>query len=150
MIKQLAALSLLIILSGQAQALTLDEKIVAQTILAEARGEGRAGMYSVACAIRVRAEIREISPRAVCLQPKQFSCWNDGDPNKKQMESFLRLPQAKYALLLARNMHKLNTRFIGRADHYMTVELWKTNRVKWARGQKPVAFAGGHVFFRLY
>ncbi len=132
-----------------ASALTDDETIVAQTILAEARGEGRAGMYAVAACIKVRAEKRKLTYRQVCLQPKQFSCWNAGDPNRAKMDTFLKLPQAKYAILLAGNMDKLNTKFIGHADHYMTIALWKTGRVKWARGHKPVAFAGSHVFFRL-
>jgi N-acetylmuramoyl-L-alanine amidase len=136
--------------SAIAEQLTKEQEIVAKTILAEARGEGRAGMYSVACCLKIRAERRNRSLTRVCLQPYQFSCWNVGDPNRNKMDSFLKLPQAKYAILLAKNMGKLNTKFIGRADHYMTVKLWKTNRIKWARGEKPVAFAGNHVFFRLY
>lgn len=126
-----------------------DKIIVAKTILAEARGEGRAGMYAVAACIKVRAKNRGLSYAQVCLQPYQFSCWNANDPNRSKMDSFLKLPQAGYAMLLAENMHKLNTKFIGNADHYMTIKLWKTGRVKWARGQKPVAYAGTHVFFRL-
>jgi len=126
-----------------------DKEIVAQTILAEARGDGRAGMYAVAACIKVRAEKRKLTHAQVCLQPKQFSCWNVSDPNRKKMESFLGLPQAGYALMLAGNMDKVNTKFIGGADHYMTVKLWRTGRVKWARGYKPVAFVGCHAFFKI-
>lgn len=126
-----------------------DSRIVAQTILAEARGDGRAGMYAVAACIKVRAEKRKLTHAQVCLQPKQFSCWNANDPNRRKMHSFLSLPQAEYALMLANNMDKVNTKFIGGADHYMTVKLWKTGRVKWARGHKPVAFAGCHAFFKI-
>ena len=126
-----------------------DKIVVAQTILAEARGEGRSGMYAVAACIKVRAKNRGLTYAQVCLQPYQFSCWNANDPNRSQMRRFLTLPQAEYALLLAGNMEKVNTKFIGHADHYMTIKLWKTGRVRWARGQKPVAYAGGHVFFRL-
>jgi N-acetylmuramoyl-L-alanine amidase len=143
-------LILLFLLLAQAiQSKGSEQRIVAQTILAEARGDGRAGMYAVACCIKVRAQKRKLSFSQVCLQPKQFSCWNVGDPNRKKMNVFLTLPQAEYALHLARNMDKLNTKFIGNADHYMTVKLWKTGKVKWARGKKPVAFAGTHAFFRL-
>ena len=53
-------------------------RIVALTLLAEARGEGAVGMYAVGCVIRNRARERHISMAAVCLQPKQFSCWNAG------------------------------------------------------------------------
>ena len=37
--------------SLQAQELTREQDIIAQTILGEARGEGKAGMYAVACVI---------------------------------------------------------------------------------------------------
>ena len=140
---------LFFILAQAIQSKGSEQRIVAQTILAEARGDGRAGMYAVAACIKVRAQKRKLSFSQVCLQPYQFSCWNANDPNRKKMNTFLTLPQAEYALHLARNMDKLNTKFIGNADHYMTVRLWKTNRVKWARGKKPVAFAGSHAFFRL-
>jgi spore germination cell wall hydrolase CwlJ-like protein len=126
-----------------------EHRIVAQTILAEARGDGRAGMYAVAACIKVRAQKRNLSFKQVCLQPYQFSCWNKNDPNRKKMDMLLTLPQAEYAWQLARNMDKVNTEAINKADHYMTVKLWKTGTVKWARGQKPVAFWGSHVFFRL-
>ena len=126
-----------------------EHKIVAQTILAEARGDGRAGMYAVAACIKVRAQKRNLSFKQVCLQPYQFSCWNKNDPNRNKMDLLLTLPQAEYAMRLARNMHKVNTEVINQATHYMTVKLWKTGRVKWARGQKPVAFWGSHAFFKL-
>ena len=106
-------------------------------------------MYAVAACIKVRAQKRNLSFKQVCLQPYQFSCWNKNDPNRKKMDMLLTLPQAEYAWQLARNMDKVKTEAINKADHYMTVKLWKTGRVKWARGQKPVAFWGSHVFFRL-
>ena len=143
-------LILLSLLLAQAiQSKGSEQRIVAQTILAEARGDGRAGMYAVACCIKVRAQKRKLSFSQVCLQPKQFSCWNVGDPNRKKMDMLLTLPQAEYAMHLARNMDKVKTKAINNADHYMTVKLWKTGKVKWARGKKPVAFWGSHAFFRL-
>ena len=126
-----------------------EQRILAQTILAEARGDGRAGMYAVAACIKVRAQKRNLSFKQVCLQPYQFSCWNKNDPNRKKMDLLLTLPQAEYAWQLARNMDKVNTEVINQADHYMTIKLWKTGKVKWARGHKPVAFWGGHAFFKL-
>ena len=47
------------------------------------------------------------------------------------------------------NMKKINTKFIGHANHYMTIRLWRTGKVKWAKGKKPCAFAGHHAFFKL-
>ena len=86
-----------------------EQRIVAQTILAEARGDGRAGMYAVAACIKVRSQKRNLSFKQVCLQPYQFSCWNKNDPNRKKMDFLLTLPQAEYAWQLARNMDKVNT-----------------------------------------
>ena len=140
---------LFLILAQLIQSKGSEHRVVAQTILAEARGDGRAGMYAVAACIKVRAQKRKLSFKQVCLQPYQFSCWNANDPNRKKMDMLLTLPQAEYAMHLARNMDKVNTEAINNADHYMTVKLWKTGRVKWARGKKPVAFWGSHAFFRL-
>ena len=140
---------LFLLLFSSIQSHGSEHKIVAQTILAEARGDGRGGMYAVAACIKVRAQKRNLSFKQVCLQPKQFSCWNAGDPNRSKMNLLLTLPQAEYAMHLARNMDKVNTKVIGNADHYVTVRLWKTGKVKWTRGHQPVAFWGSHAFFRL-
>ena len=61
-----------------------DVEILAKTIYGEARGEGLSGMEAVANVVmnRLRKKCwwgRTISE--VCLKPKQFSCWNTGDPN---------------------------------------------------------------------
>ena len=66
-----------------------DLMIMAKTIWGEARGEGRNGQVAVAWVIRNRAErggwfgntIRE-----VCLKDQQFSCWNNNDCNKRQID----------------------------------------------------------------
>jgi hypothetical protein len=56
--------------------LSREEKIVAITILAEARGEGERGMYAVGACIAQRAVERKQTPSEVCLKKWQFSCWN--------------------------------------------------------------------------
>ena len=58
----LTTLALAFCLHGQTQ-----EQIVAMTILGEARGEGRAGMYAVACTIKARSVNRKLTPAQVCL-----------------------------------------------------------------------------------
>ena len=65
-------------------------ELIARTIWGEARGDGRTGMIGVACCIMNRAR----HPRwwghdagEVCVQPWQFSCWNDGDPNQHKLIS---------------------------------------------------------------
>ena len=53
--------------------LTRETKVIALTILAEARGEGQGGMYAVAAVIAQRAFERKRTPTEICLKPYQFS-----------------------------------------------------------------------------
>ena len=52
--------------------LTREQKVVAITILAEAWGEGEAGMYAVGAVIAQRAFERKQTPTEVCLKKWQF------------------------------------------------------------------------------
>ena len=124
--------------------LTRETKIIAITILAEARGEGEAGMYAVAAVIAQRAFERKRTPSAVCLKKWQFSCWNG--KRLKDLEHLLKVPQAKYALALAKNIKLLSRDFVGFANHY------HNNKIKlpyWAKGEKPVKVIGNHIFYKL-
>ena len=123
---------------------TKAEKIVAITILAEARGEGTKGMYAVAAVIAQRANERKVTPSQVCLQRLQFSCWNG--KSVKDLEHLLKVPQAKYTLLLARNVSLLSREYVGFANHY------HNNKIKtpyWAKGKRPVKIIGNHLFYKL-
>ena len=124
--------------------LTRETKIIAITILAEARGEGEAGMYAVAAVIAQRAFERKRTPSAVCLKKWQFSCWNG--KTLKNLEHLLKVPQARYALALARNIKLLSRDYVGYANHY------HNNKIKlpyWAKGEKPVKTIGNHIFYKL-
>lgn len=59
-------------------------EIVPLTIWREARGEGNDGMRAVAFVIRNRAlnKFYPNDPEHVCLQRKQFSCWNDANAER--------------------------------------------------------------------
>ena len=70
-------------LAPRVQDLTEEQKIVAMTILGEARGEGEEGMYAVACVIAQRSIAWKRTPKQICFADKQFSCWNPKDPNRK-------------------------------------------------------------------
>jgi len=119
--------------------------IVALTILGEARGEGDGGMYRVACVIQQRQINRGMSAKAVCLERRQFSCWNKrGGPPK----SLLNSAEGKRALQLAKQIEQgqqLKRHLVGSADHYCTLKTFP----KWAKGHKPVAVYGNHKFFKL-
>ena len=125
--------------------LTRETKIIAITILAEARGEGEAGMYAVAAVIAQRSFERKRTPSAVCLKKWQFSCWNG--KRLKDLEHLLKVPQAKYALALARNIKLLSRDFVGFANHYHAT--WMKKKPYWAKGQKPVKVIGQHAFYKL-
>ncbi len=118
--------------------LTRETKVIAITILAEARGEGQAGMYAVAAVIAQRAHERGQTPKEICLKPYQFSCWNG-----KSLKGMV--PQAEYAIALAKNIKLLSRDFVGFANHY------HNNKVspKWAKGKKPVKVIGNHLFYKL-
>ena len=121
-----------------------EAKIIAITILAEARGEGEAGMYAVGAVIAQRAFEGKRTPSEVCLKKWQFSCWNGKKP--KDLAHLLKTPQAKYALLIAKNINILSREFVGYANHY------HNNKIKppyWAKGKKPVKVIGNHIFYKL-
>ena len=124
--------------------LTRETKIIAITILAEARGEGQGGMYAVAAVIAQRAFERGRTPTEICLKPYQFSCWNG--KKLKSLEHLLKVPQAQYAIALAKNIKLLSRDFVGYANHY------HNNKIKkpyWAKGKKSVKTIGNHIFYKL-
>ena len=125
--------------------LSRETKIVAITILAEARGEGHAGMYAVGAVIAQRAFERKLTPTEVCLKKWQFSCWNG--KSLKSMEHLLKGSQAKYAITVAKNIKKLSREYVGYANHYHAT--WMKKLPYWAKGQKPVKTIGQHAFYKL-
>ena len=125
--------------------LTRETKVIAITILAEARGEGEAGMYAVAAVIAQRSFERKRTPSAVCLKKWQFSCWNG--KRLKDLEHLLKVPQARYALALARNIKLLSRDYVGFANHYHAT--WMKKKPYWTKGEKPVKVIGKHAFYKL-
>ena len=138
-------LIILLPLSLFGQELTQEQRIVAMTILGEARGEGEAGMYAVACVIAQRAVAWKKTPTKVCLQKLQFSCWNPDDPNRAKLPHLLNIPQAAYAKRLAIHLYRIDRTWIKNADHYCTLGTHKY----WTKGQKIVAVVGGQKFYKL-
>ena len=52
-------------------------RIISYTLYAEARGEPFKGKLAVAAVIRTRSKRSNASLVEICLQDKQFSCWNN-------------------------------------------------------------------------
>ena len=74
--KKLWAIILTLVIIGCASALadevlTRDERIVALTILGEARGEGRCGMYAVGCVIQPYTSTSMFT----ALSIQHLECW---------------------------------------------------------------------------
>jgi len=122
--------------------------VLARTLWGEARGEGEAGMQAVAAVIVNRARRpgwwgRGIS--AVCLQPWQFSCWNEGDPNRAALSQVdADDPAFRSALRIARLALAgvLPDPTMG-ATHYHALGM----QPRWAAGHAPAATIGRHVFY---
>jgi len=133
--------ALLLMLAGCIQ---IQAGVVALTILAEARGEGRDGMAAVACVIAQRAENRSITPEKVCLQKWQFSCWNG--KTEQDLDHLYKSPMADWALYLEENIRNMNRAKVGFADHYYADWI---KAPYWAKGKKPVAVIGKYKFYRL-
>lgn len=122
--------------------------VVALTIWAEARGETPAGREAVASVIMWRARdmrrVKTVSGRderltAVCREPKQFSCWNDGalerlTPTGESWEH----AQALAAAMVAGTFRSTIT-----ATHYHADYV----RPSWAARLKLVRQIGHHKFY---
>lgn len=76
-----------------------DISILAQTMWGEARSHGPVGMLAVGSVIKNRAESdRGLTfghgIKGVALKNKQFSCWNQGDPNREKMKEMREIDKA--------------------------------------------------------
>jgi N-acetylmuramoyl-L-alanine amidase len=119
-----------------------DILVAARTIFGEARGESYEGMKAVAHVILNRAA-KEGSIAGVCLRPKQFSCWNLGDPTRERMVQVTvddpKLRTALKAFLDA--VDELD--FTNGSRHYCRHDVSPS----WANGHTPVLVVGAHRFF---
>ena len=128
-------------------------RAIAVTILAEARGEGEAGMYMVAAVIEQRSLNRKLSPLSVVHQRLQFSCWNG--VGRDHHDYLLRdSKHANYAWRLAYWIHqgyKTDKTYIDRArfdyvDHYYNPD--KANPSWSSKALKTIKYKN-HTFIRL-
>lgn len=136
-------------------ALTETVETVAKTLWGEARGEPELGKVAVAAVIVNRARIAEARGGywwgddivGVCRKPAQFSCWNENDPNADKIAALDgEDPVYRDCLRLARRAvnGQLSDPTDG-ATHYHALGV----NPFWARGQKPTARIGNHLFYRL-
>lgn len=122
--------------------------IVALALFGEARGEPYAGKLAVASVIHVRAQGRTELLAAVCLAPRQFSCWNPDreipvapSPDSPEYHAW------GECLRIAERMVAGTFRPTSRATHYHA--RWMQQPPEWTAGRVPVAVYGGHVFWNI-
>lgn len=122
----------------------------ALTVYAEARGESQRGRVMVAEVIWTRMRTRYLSDGTVegtVLRSKQFSCWNDSDPNRVRcarldeddplyQACFDAFEEGERRVLTDQANHYLNPEAVGRLP-------------SWYDPKKIVAKEGRHVFLRL-
>jgi len=125
--------------------------VFAKTLWGEARGEGIEGMKAVACVVHNRL-LRHYrgcdSVAAVCLDPKQFSCWNAKDSNRRRLDRIDREPDMQYeqAFSIASQTMAGGLPDVTRgALHYVASTL--RERPSWLANKAPCAVIGRHEFY---
>lgn len=133
---------------------TVDDVVLLSLLVwGEARGEPVEGQIAVAYVVRNRVRKGLRSWKQVMLQPYQFSCFNEGDPNLSKIVELIGSPNRGGLVLqqcywvaqgVFEDMLLDNT---GGATHYMTKSLYDSpQRPSWARNMKVTKIIGRHVF----
>lgn len=124
-----------------------DIDILARTIYGEARGESTLGKRAVACVIINRYNSKKWFSGAniaeTCRKKWQFSCWNDGDPNKKKIENATAIELAECLAIAEAFVDGKEKDFLCGACHYHTTKLTP----KWAEGRRADFLIGNHLFY---
>lgn len=122
--------------------------VAAKTVWGEARGEGFKGQVAVAWVIRNRVAKQSWYGSGVvdvCKYPKQFSCWNDDDPNRVLCAA-VSWTDAVFRECVA----AVVSVFDGGVDDPTKGSTHYHHRdaaPPWAAGHDPVAEIGKHVFY---
>jgi N-acetylmuramoyl-L-alanine amidase len=134
--------------------------VLARTIYGEARSEfsqpegGLSALVAIANVVmnRTRAPQRFGKTLSeVCLKPYQFSCWNMKDPNYQIISSVQSGDNPVFDLCwhVAENVYQKKWPDLTQgSDHYYAS--WLSYPPAWAKGIKPNARIGQHLFFKLY
>ena len=129
--------------------------VLARTLWGEGRGESGAGMEAIASVILNRvAKAQERGKYwwgndiiSVCQKPYQFSCWNRSDPNYKKLQAVTDqdIHFATAIRIARRGVAGTLADTTGGATHYHARSITPA----WAKGQKPSAIIGNHIFYAL-
>ena len=130
-------------------------EIVADTLYGEARGEikiyGDEALIAIANVIDNRMKKQTWYGKTfekVCLKPKQFSCWNENDPNLKAMKDPKRKEITEYQICLwvANQLLEGKLKDITKgSNHYHH----KNITPYWAKNKQSEMTIGNHIFYCL-
>lgn len=137
-----------------------DQEILTLTLIGESRGEPIEGQVAVACVIRNRVLTQRRSFREICLQPFQFSCWNDKDPNRMLLEDIgsqmlrgdaLEPPSYVQCLCVARGVirHEIIDNTRGSLNYMTSVLFNSSHKPAWAKDVYFAVTHGDHTFFKI-
>jgi len=136
---------------------TDDIDVLARTIYGEARGEygGQAGMASLVAVGNVVMNRLTAGGRygktiqEVCQKPWQFSCWNEGDPNRRiMMRKTIDDPVFSVCFEVATKVSQQHWPDLTMgSNHYHAATMSVYPR--WAKGSKPRVSIGRHLFYQL-
>lgn len=151
MLKEMAITSLLYagyLLGKKAYDQTQDQAdYMARTMYGEARGEGEKGMQAVGNVIMNRVKAGGwygASIKDVCLKPKQFSCWNENDPNRKIILNATDAQLKQARTIAGQVIAGVLPDITGGATHYYANTI---SAPKWAASMKKTATIGNHIFY---
>lgn len=117
-------------------------EVVAATLIAEAGGEkDLRAMHAVAEVIYNRSISRKLSPMQICLQRKQFSCWNGKDV-ETEIEKAKKHKKWLNALKIAQNLGSTN--FSKNAQFYHTTKI----NPSWNKKMIATVTIENHKFYK--
>jgi spore germination cell wall hydrolase CwlJ-like protein len=117
-------------------------EIVATTLIAEAGGERDfRAMSAVAEVIYNRSLARKLSPMQVCLQRKQFSCWNGKDV-QSEIDKAKKHKKWSNALKIAQNLGSTN--YTKNAQFYHTTKI----NPSWNKKMLATVTIENHIFYK--
>jgi spore germination cell wall hydrolase CwlJ-like protein len=132
-----------------------DIEIMAKTMYGEARGDyarGKGGIVSliaVGNVIMNRANESGKSITEVCLKPRQFSCWNEDDPNRKVIENVTFTDKIYRICFItaAKIIFEEILDITHGANHYYSCHMKRPPH--WAEDKTPISKIGSHIFLKL-
>lgn len=141
--KKIITMLAVAVMAAVSNAMTSEETI-ASTLWMEARGEGRNGIDAVASVIYNRAKVKDGNAMAaVCLKPKQFSCWNG---RKNTVPKKARGAMWDYCKTVASRMVGGSFKPTNNANHYYNPALCNPS---WGKSLRGAFVLGNHRFGRL-